>query len=423
MMMSVFKPSTLTLKVRHDGGVATVEHGRQFFWNRRHDTTPRHSSPVGASSVGDVSGGRDAGGGSVLTRARQWLTVPWLVCGVSFLPPPPLVLGAVHSGREARYALHGHVPKAPLPHGGFCGMLWDIFPCLHLIFLCRGWWLSCRTLCSSIEVPKILPFDVPLRANLRVTQLVEQLVEVPTIISFSSFQRTVEQHVDIPVSGGGGASSGLQGISSGQSSTASPSTKKHISERIVERIVDPVSSGGLPHSLPGQSSSSSHSPAGVLEDVDEPGEGFFRTFPQNKKGAKLAPHSSPTVPTSVSSSTPAAQLVVQLRDSNANCSVWKAPAGVEVVWCGTRDDKGSFTTNTKMLVPVCATSLLFLLGDGRHRQPRAVHKYWAPCRLCSVEIFFTWKRSPWYSSLRLYGCTRTSVRSGLRSIPSPSLLW
>ena len=45
MMMSVFKPSTLTLKVRPDDGVAMVEHGRQFFWNRRHDTTPRHSSP------------------------------------------------------------------------------------------------------------------------------------------------------------------------------------------------------------------------------------------------------------------------------------------------------------------------------------------------------------------------------------------
>ena len=37
-----------------------------------------------------------------------------------------------------------------------------------------------------IEVPKILPLDVPMRAALRVTQLVEQLVEVPTILSYSS---------------------------------------------------------------------------------------------------------------------------------------------------------------------------------------------------------------------------------------------
>ena len=45
-----------------------------------------------------------------------------------------------------------------------------------------------------IEVPKILPHDVPTRAAVRDTQLVEQLVEVPTVISFSSLQRTAEQH-------------------------------------------------------------------------------------------------------------------------------------------------------------------------------------------------------------------------------------
>ena len=37
-----------------------------------------------------------------------------------------------------------------------------------------------------IEVPKILPLDVPLRRLCRETQLAEQLVEVPTIVSFSS---------------------------------------------------------------------------------------------------------------------------------------------------------------------------------------------------------------------------------------------
>ena len=128
-----------------------------------------------------------------------------------------------------------------------------------------------------IEVPKILPFDVPMRAALRFTQLVEQLVEVPTIISFSSLQRTVEQHVDIPVPGGEGPSSGLQGFSSGQSSTASPS-KKRLSERIVEQILDPVSCGRLHGSLPGQGSSSSHSPTGVEERANEPGEGGFSHF-------------------------------------------------------------------------------------------------------------------------------------------------
>ena len=62
------------------------------------------------------------------------------------------------------------------------------------------------------DVPKILPDDVPMRTALRDTQLTEQLVEVPTIVSFSSLQRTLELNVDIPVPGRGGWSSGLQGF-------------------------------------------------------------------------------------------------------------------------------------------------------------------------------------------------------------------
>ena len=63
-----------------------------------------------------------------------------------------------------------------------------------------------------IDVPKILPEDVPVRAVLRATQLAEQLVEVPTIVSYASLslsqalleyrQRTVEQNDDIPAVGG-----------------------------------------------------------------------------------------------------------------------------------------------------------------------------------------------------------------------------
>ena len=132
-----------------------------------------------------------------------------------------------------------------------------------------------------IVVPKILHLDVPMRAALRVTQLVEQLVEVPTTVTYSSLLRTMEQLVDIPVPGGGGPSSGPHGFLPRQRSTASPS-RKRISERIVEQFVDPVSRG-LPGSLPGQSSSSSHSPAGDEERADEPGKGGFRTFPHGKK--------------------------------------------------------------------------------------------------------------------------------------------
>ena len=74
-----------------------------------------------------------------------------------------------------------------------------------------------------IEVPKIVLDDVPVRTSVRDTQLAEQLVEVPTIISYSSLlQRTMEQHVDIPVPRRGGRNAGLQGSLPEQSSTFSP---------------------------------------------------------------------------------------------------------------------------------------------------------------------------------------------------------
>ena len=77
-----------------------------------------------------------------------------------------------------------------------------------------------------IEVPKILPEDVPLRAVLRATQLAEQLVEVPTIISnplllllqalLEHKQRTVEQNVDIQAVGDRGTGGSLFGFLPGQ---------------------------------------------------------------------------------------------------------------------------------------------------------------------------------------------------------------
>ena len=75
-----------------------------------------------------------------------------------------------------------------------------------------------------IEVPKLaLPVCVVQRAALPEPQLVEQLVEVPTVLTYSLLkQRTAEQVVDTPVSHGRGrgARGGLQGSSQGQGSTA-----------------------------------------------------------------------------------------------------------------------------------------------------------------------------------------------------------
>ena len=65
-----------------------------------------------------------------------------------------------------------------------------------------------------IEVPQISQDIVPQRSADLVPQIVEQLVEVPTIVSYSSLQRTVEHRVDIPVPGHGGRIAGPQGFSS-----------------------------------------------------------------------------------------------------------------------------------------------------------------------------------------------------------------
>ena len=131
-----------------------------------------------------------------------------------------------------------------------------------------------------IEVPEILPEDVSLRTVVREPQQVEQLVEVPTIVSYSWLQLGMEQNVDIPVPGRGGRNAGLQGFPPEQSSTALLSSEERISERIGEQIVDfHVSGGFLQDFRPGQSSSSSsHFPAGVYEVLDEPGESIFRNF-------------------------------------------------------------------------------------------------------------------------------------------------
>ena len=173
-----------------------------------------------------------------------------------------------------------------------------------------------------IAVPKILPHDVPPRRLCRVTQLAEQLVEVPTPVSYSSLlQRIVEQHVDIPVPLGGGRNAGLQGFLPEQSSTFSFSSSERISERIMEQIVDnPASGGGLQGFRPGQSSSASFSsPAGVHDYANEPGEGVFRTFPRVKKSPKFAASPSPRVPASGSSWTRAAYGQGTVADDDDEC--------------------------------------------------------------------------------------------------------
>ena len=128
-----------------------------------------------------------------------------------------------------------------------------------------------------IEVPKILLDRTPQRLGdrLRQPQMAEQLVDVPTVVSYSSLQQqTAEQIVDIPVPGraGGGGRGGLQGFLPKQNSAAF----------YVEQTVDiPVPrSGGLQGSRPGQGSTASSSHVGA---ADGAGQGFFAPFSGGKK--------------------------------------------------------------------------------------------------------------------------------------------
>ena len=181
-----------------------------------------------------------------------------------------------------------------------------------------------------IEVPKILPEDVPMRAVLRATQLAEQLVEVPTIISYASLslsqalleyrQRTVEQDVDIPAVGGSGTGEGLLGLLPGQSSTAFGGAR--IPAATAEQIVDtPVPHGR--RDLPSAASSS-----GLPGTANQ---GVFRTSPQRKKSATRPPHLRSELPPHSSPSTPAAQLESQEEA--------EAESPEDVLWASTLEER------------------------------------------------------------------------------------
>ena len=128
-------------------------------------------------------------------------------------------------------------------------------------------------------------------------------MEVPTVVSFSSLQRTAEQSTDIPGTrrrrGGGG---GFQGLLPGHSSTASVGERivdipvprgrgglvggslhgfspvQNSTARVSQQIVDiPVPHGGLPDFLAGQGSRASSSSSRTAEGAFD---GVFALFPE-----------------------------------------------------------------------------------------------------------------------------------------------
>ena len=178
-----------------------------------------------------------------------------------------------------------------------------------------------------IDVPKIFIERIPPRTSVREPQLAEQLVQVPTIVSFSSLQRIMEQTVDIPVPQSSGRHAD-QGFLRGQ-----------VSSRSLIFLVEVFIAQVRVHLL-------------LMSLV----KGFFAIFPVLKKSAKLASQSGSELFPESSPSTRAAQLEdsvewVRLREKHAgktyfwnrraNSTVWRAPAGVEVVWYGEKDERGS----------------------------------------------------------------------------------
>ena len=159
-------------------------------------------------------------------RLRQWLRHERLSVAMALAETnhhaAPRGQKKARAGGEARNVLHGHVPEAPLPQGrgrvlrhvlGHLAVPALDVPVPQMVDQLPNvvQFLAAQLLVVPepvFEVPKILPHDVPPRRWCRDTQQVEQLVEVPTTVSYSSlFQRTVEQHVDTPVPGGGGGPS------------------------------------------------------------------------------------------------------------------------------------------------------------------------------------------------------------------------
>ena len=184
---------------------------------------------------------------------------------------------------------------APVPQKGI--ELADILKCVDLQ----------APIEQVIDVPKIFLDSIQPRSVLRLPQTAEQLVEVPTIISYSSLlQRTDELIVDIPDPGrGGGGRGGFQGSHPGQSSTAGVAEqiveipgrgdpqgflpRQSTLQRTVEQLVDipGPAGGGLQNFRSGQGSSA------FLRN--EAGHGDLRTSALDVRSARSAGSSSARV--------------------------------------------------------------------------------------------------------------------------------
>ena len=167
-------------------------------------------------------------------------------------------------------------------------------------------------------MPKILPEDVSLRTAVREPQLAEQLVEVPTIVSWSLLQLIMKQNADSPVVGGSGAGGGLSGFLPGQHFCtflrlpSRPLTIQLLGRELVEVFkvffVDRVEQRFLPIQVEVfKIFSQSRVPQRLLRFLLHTLVlRVFRTFSSSEKSAEVAGQVDEKMPGHVSSSTPAA---------------------------------------------------------------------------------------------------------------------
>ena len=134
-----------------------------------------------------------------------------------------------------------------------------------------------RAACRSAQDLNFHPVDLAGAVCVSRSRTAEQLVEVPTIISYSSLHGLVEQNVDIPVPlhGRDRVGGGLLGLHPGQSSTAFGGAR-YFPAATAEQIVDTLVPRGGRVLHPASSSSGLPGTAN---------QGVFRIFPRGKKCA------------------------------------------------------------------------------------------------------------------------------------------
>ena len=205
--------------------------------------------------------------------------------------------------------------KRLAPKGGFCGTLWDICPCLLLMSLCRRWWISCRMSCSSWQrscwwFPSRLS-----KCRRSCLTILHRDVGVGTRSWWNSWWKC-RRSFPIP-----------RYFSGLWSSTSTFQFLVVVEDQVLVFKVFPLDSVQQRRLLGNAFLSVSWNRSLTLVQVDvfmvhllltlqlvmknaqmSLAEGFFRTFPQIKKNAKVAPHSGSELPPHSSSWTAAAQL-------------------------------------------------------------------------------------------------------------------